>query len=175
MPEHRPLPREVVDFLDAGDPPVHIGLGSRPAAADDLARIAVEAPRRLGRRTIISRGWAGLEPPAGDHLLVDDLDHRALFPRVAAVVHHGGAGTTTAAARAGVPQVLLPEVYDQHYWARRVTDLGLGAAHPGTPTTDSLTDALRTALTCAERARNLAGRVRADGARIAARDLARLR
>ncbi|GAA3358729.1 glycosyltransferase [Saccharopolyspora gregorii] len=173
LPEHRPLPPEVVDFLDNGDPPVHFGLGSRPAAADDLAQAAVEAARRVGRRAIISRGWAGLDPPAGDHLVVDDLDHQVLFPHVAAAVHHGGAGTSTAAARAGIPQVLLPEVYDQHYWARRVTELGIGAAHPGTPTADSLAAALRTALTGAERARHLASRIRTDGARIAARDLAR--
>jgi vancomycin aglycone glucosyltransferase len=72
---------------------------------------------------------------------------QALFRRVAAAVHHGGAGTTTAVAHAGAPQVVVPQMYDQHYWAKRVHDLGIGTAHtPGAPTADSLTTALRRTL-----------------------------
>ncbi|WP_329090415.1 glycosyltransferase [Streptosporangium sp. NBC_01469] len=100
------------------------------------------------------------------------MNQQALFRRVAAVVHHGGAGTTTAAARAGVPQVVIPQHFDQHYWARRVGDLGAGAAHPpGAPTTGSLTEALGRALQpdVAARAGTLAGAVRTDGAETAAR------
>ena len=59
-------------------------------------------------------------------LAISEAPHDALFPRVAAAVHHGGAGTTTAAARAGIPQVIVPHVLDQFYWARRVELLGLG-------------------------------------------------
>jgi vancomycin aglycone glucosyltransferase len=94
--------------------------------------------------------------------------------RVATVVHHGGAGTTTAAARAGAPQVVIPQHYDQHYWADRVHQLGLGVAHaPGTPATDSLTSALRQTLQpeVAARAKSVATHVRGDGALVAARRL----
>src|SRR5262249_47480906 len=92
-------------------------------------------------------------------------------------VHHGGAGTTTTAARAGTPQVVIPQHYDQHYWARRVHELGVGVAHTGAaPTTDSLTDALRRALELevAQRARSFAANVRVDGARAAARRIVSL-
>ncbi|HET7110622.1 MAG TPA: nucleotide disphospho-sugar-binding domain-containing protein, partial [Gemmatimonadales bacterium] len=88
--------------------------------------------------------------------------------------HHGGAGTTTAAARAGAPQVVIPQHYDQHYWAQRIHHLGLGAAHaPGTPTTASLTSALEHTLQpgVAARARAIAAAMRGDGARVAAQRL----
>jgi vancomycin aglycone glucosyltransferase len=101
--------------------------------------------RSLGRRTFVSRGWADLalvdDPP--DCLAIGEVNQQAFFRRVASVVHHGGAGTTTAAALAGAPQVVIPQVYDQYYWARRVHDLGIGIAHAGSaPSTDSLTVAL---------------------------------
>ena len=105
----------------------------------------IQAARALGRRAIVSRGWADLslvdnEP---DCLAIGEVNQQALFKRVAAVVHHGGAGTTTAAALAGAPQVVIPQMYDQHYWAQRVHHLGIGTAHaPGAPTTDSLASAL---------------------------------
>ena len=70
-------------------------------------------------------------------LAIGEVNHQALFKRVAAVVHHGGAGTTTAAAFAGAPQVVIPQIYDQHYWAQRIHHLGIGTPHAsGTPTTD---------------------------------------
>jgi vancomycin aglycone glucosyltransferase len=96
---------------------------------------------------------------------------QALFGRVAAVVHHGGAGTTTTAARAGPPQVVVPQMVDQPYWAGRVADLGIGAAHDGpTPTTESLSAALRTTLTPKTRARAtaVAATIRTDGATVVA-------
>ena len=91
---------------------------------------------------------------------------------MAAVAHHGGAGTTTTAARAGAPQLVVPQGGDQIYWARRVAELGIGAAHDGpTPTVQSLTVALRTVLTHETRARAtaVAGDVSTDGARTAAK------
>ncbi len=109
-----------------------------------------------------------------DCLAIGEVNQQALFKRVAAVVHHGGAGTTTAAALAGAPQVVIPQMYDQHYWAERVHDLGIGTAHPpGAPTTDSLTSALEHALQpdVAARARSIATAVRTDGAEVAARRL----
>ncbi len=104
-----------------------------------------------------------------DCLAVGEVNHQALLRRVAAVVHHGGAGTTTATARAGAPQVVIPQMYDQHYWAQRIHRLG--TAHgPGTPTTDSLTTALEPALQpdVAARAQSIATAVRGDGAQAAA-------
>jgi vancomycin aglycone glucosyltransferase len=91
---------------------------------------------------------------------------------VAAVVHHGGAGTTTTAARAGAPQVVVPQIADQPYWARQVAELGIGAAHDGpTPAFESLSAALRTALTpeTLARTRTVAAAVRTDGTTVAAK------
>jgi UDP:flavonoid glycosyltransferase YjiC (YdhE family) len=90
---------------------------------------AVAAVRAVGRRAVIAGGWAGLDRhimEADDVLTLDSVPHSLIFPKVAAAIHHGGAGTTTAAARAGVPQVLLPHILDQYYWAHRVEILGLG-------------------------------------------------
>jgi vancomycin aglycone glucosyltransferase len=109
-----------------------------------------------------------------DCLVIGEVNQQALFRRVAAAVHHGGAGTTTAAALAGAPQVVIPQMYDQPYWAQRIQHLGLGTAHaPGTPATDTLTDALKRALhpDVAARARSIATAVRGDGAQVAARRL----
>jgi vancomycin aglycone glucosyltransferase len=102
------------------------------------------------------------------------VNQQALFRRVAAVVHHGGAGTTTAAAIAGVPQVVIPQMYDQHYWAERVERLGVGRAHaPGAPTSASLRCAIEDALRpdVAARATTLSAHTRRDGALVAARHL----
>ncbi|MBO8200768.1 glycosyltransferase family 1 protein [Streptomyces smyrnaeus] len=175
LPDERPLPRELVEFLDAGEPPVHVGFGSMAMhASTDIARVAVEAVRTHGRRVLVARGWAGLTPidNRDDCFVVGEVNHQALFGRVAAVVHHGGAGTTTTAARAGVPQVVVPQIADQPHWAARVAELGIGAAHDGpTPTVDSLSAALTTALNPGTRARAgaVAGAIRSDGATVAAK------
>ena len=126
-----------------------------------------------GRRVLVSRGWAGLAliDDRDDCFAVGEVNQQALFGRVAAVVHHGGAGTTTTAARAGAPQVVLPQWADQPYWAGRVVGLGIGTAHDGpAPTTESLSAALAAALTPQTRARAtaVAGAIRADGATVAA-------
>ncbi|MDV3221132.1 glycosyltransferase [Intrasporangium sp.] len=124
-------PRGLSDFLATGPPPVYLGLGSM-ATADPagVVRAFVDALARLGRRGVLSAGWAGL--PAEDLpdsvLAIDDVPHDALFPQMSVVIHHGGAGTTAAALRAGVPQVVVPHIADQPYWGRRVHELGVGAA-----------------------------------------------
>jgi vancomycin aglycone glucosyltransferase len=151
---------------------VYVGFGSMPAPAD-AARAAVDAIRAHGHRAIVARGWAGLAPidDGADCLAVGDVNQQALFPRVAAVVHHGGAGTTTTAAAAGAPQVVVPQMADQPYFAGRVADLGVGAAHDGpAPTAESLAAALGNALAAEtrERATAVAGTIRADGAAVAA-------
>ena len=107
-------------------------------------------------------------------LSIGDVNQQALFPRVAAVVGHGGAGTTTAATRAGSPQVVIPQHHDQFYFAQRVDELGIGIAHPPlAPTTDSLTSALEHALQpgVVARAHSIARTVRPDGAWVAAQRL----
>jgi vancomycin aglycone glucosyltransferase len=175
LPDERPLSSELQKFLDAGEPPVYFGLGSVHAPRD-VGQVMVEAARALGRRAIVSRGWAGLSLADDDPgcFAVDEVNLQTLFKHVAAVVHHGGAGTTTLTASAGAPHVVIPQVYDQHYWAQRVHDLGIGTAHaPGAPTTDSLTSALSRTLQpdVAGRARSIAALVRGDGARTAAERL----
>ncbi|MEU9124389.1 glycosyltransferase [Streptomyces sp. NPDC048506] len=175
LPDDRPLPEGLEAFLDAGEPPVYVGFGSMAAhAPKDIARVATEASRAHGRRVLLARGWADLAPidEVDDCFVVGEVNQQALFRRVAAVVHHGGAGTTTTAARAGAPQVVVPRIADQPYWADRVAELGIGSAHHDpTPTVDSLSAALTTALTpeTRARARAVAGAIRTDGATVAAK------
>lgn len=172
LPDERPLSPELEAFLDAGEPPIYFGFGSI-RAPETLSRVMIESARALGRRAIVSRGWADLAlvDDAPDCLAIGEVNQQTLFRRVGAVVHHGGAGTTTAAARAGAPHVVIPQHYDQYYWAQRVHHLGIGVGHTGgTPTTASLTSALERALHAdvAARARSFAGTVRSDGTHMAA-------
>jgi vancomycin aglycone glucosyltransferase len=173
LEDSSPLPPELVRFLDAGAPPLCFGFGSMPAAPE-LSRTLIEAARAVGRRALISRGWArlGLIDDAPDCLAIGDVNHQALFPRVAAVVHHGGAGTTATAARAGAPQVVAPMFSDQFSWGSRVAALGLGSS-VGALTTEVLAAALHAALRpeVAARARGFVSQLRADGARVAAQRL----
>ena len=176
LPDERPLSRELDIFLESGEPPIYFGFGST-RAPQDAGQVMLQAARALGRRAIVSRGWFDdvlLVENRADCLSIGEVNVRALFSRVAAVVHHGGAGTTTAAALAGAPQVVIPDRYDQHYWAQRVHILGIGAAHaPSTPTIDSLASALERTLRpdVAARARSIAAAVRRDGTQIAAERL----
>lgn len=173
LPDERPLPTDLLTFLDRGDAPVYVGFGSLPAPKD-FARMAIDVVRAQGRRVLLSRGWAelALVDQQPDCFIVDEVNQQALFPRVAAVVHHGGAGTTTAAARAGTPQVVVPQLADQPYWAGRVWDLGIGAAHNGpAPTAESLSAALTSALSdgVRSRAQSVANTMPGDGAMRAAK------
>ncbi len=173
VPDERPLTPGLEAFLDSGEPPVYVGFGS-VTAPERAAEVAIEAIRAHGRRVLIGSGWAGLTTADPDCLIIGEVNQQALFPRVAAVVHHGGAGTTTTAARAGAPQVVIPQIVDQPYWAGRVADLGIGVAHDDpTPTVHSLAEALRLVLTPETRNRAIAvaGTIRTDGAATAARTL----
>ena len=124
-------------FLVDGPPPAYIGFGSMPTADPvGVTRDIVAVLDRLGLRGVVSEGLAGLgvAPPhgagpasPGSLIGVGATGHEALFPRCAVVVHHGGAGTTAAAVRAGVPQVVVPHAADQPYWGRRLADLGVAA------------------------------------------------
>ncbi|MFJ9740749.1 glycosyltransferase [Streptomyces sp. NPDC101166] len=125
QPRWRP-PQRLLDFLSDGPPPVYVGFGSMrtgdPEATDALVRAAL---RREGLRGVLAGDPATSED---DMLVVGDTPHDWLFPRTAAVVHHGGAGTTASALRAGRPSLACPFFGDQAYWAARVRDLGAGPA-----------------------------------------------
>ncbi|MFI1991697.1 glycosyltransferase [Actinoplanes sp. NPDC020271] len=161
LPDEGVLPDDVEAFLEQEPLPVYVGFGSMPVA-EELARAAVDAARAQGHPVILAAGRAGLD--AEDCLVVGEVSHPALFKRVAAVVHHGGSGTTHTAARAGAPQVIVPHSGDQPYWAQRVTALGIGA------TGDDLGAALRAALApeTAAHAAAVAAAMYPDGAAVAA-------
>jgi sterol 3beta-glucosyltransferase len=118
-------------FLNAGPPPVYVGFGSMAGRDPErLGKIVVEALRRANVRGVIATGWGGLKPESlpDTMLKIDQAPHDWLFPRMAAIVHHGGAGTTAAALRAGKPAVIVPFFGDQPVWGRRIFELGAGAA-----------------------------------------------
>lgn len=175
LPDERPLGDDLEAFLDGGTAPVYLGFGSIAVThAKQSAAAAIGAVRALGRRMVMARGWAELAAvdEGEDCLVVGEINQQKLFPRMAAVIHHGGAGTTTAAARAGAPQVIVPQIVDQPFWAAQIAGLGIGVAHDGpVPTLASLTAALDLALRpeTGVRAEAVAGRMRADGAMVAAR------
>ncbi|WP_410652300.1 glycosyltransferase [Amycolatopsis sp. cmx-4-54] len=177
LPDERPLPADLEAFLAAGPPPVYVGFGSTPEIADTV-KLAVEAIRAQGHRVVLSRGWADMALPddGADCFAVGEVNLQALFGRVAAVVHHAGGGTTTVAARAGIPQVVLPQITDQPYFAEQVAALDIGVAFEEfgpAPTFDSLSAALATALSPETRARAkaVANTVRTDGTTVAAERL----
>lgn len=123
-----PLPVAVEDFLAAGTPPVYLGFGSMTDPdAEQTTRIAVDASERAGCRLLLSRGWAGLgAAPLPPHCLaIGPVSHARLFPRVAAIIHHGGAGTTAAAVRGGKPQLVVPHLADQYHFGAHVHALGI--------------------------------------------------
>jgi UDP:flavonoid glycosyltransferase YjiC (YdhE family) len=162
------IPSKLQSFLGQGSPPVYLGFGSMTDPDPAITtRKLLGAVTALGCRALISRGWAGLGdgPLPEEVMAIGSVSHAKLFPRLAAVVHHGGAGTTTTAARAGVPQIVVPHLLDQFYWARRVTLLGLGP--PPLPrnrlTGQRLAAVLSTTLeneTLSERAHSLGERLR---------------
>jgi sterol 3beta-glucosyltransferase len=124
-------PKELVDFLAAGPPPVYVGFGSMTGRSpDELARLALEAVALAQQRAVIVTGWGGVASAQrrDDVLVVESVPHEWLFPRCSAVVHHGGAGTVTAGLAAGKPTVVTAFFGDQPYWGYRVQALGAGPA-----------------------------------------------
>ncbi|NWJ48815.1 MAG: glycosyltransferase family 1 protein [Chloroflexi bacterium] len=122
----------LLNFLEKGAPPVYVGFGSigDPALAAQTTALVIKALKLSGQRGILATGWSGLSnladiPP--EIFILESVPHSWLFPRMAAVVHHGGAGTTAAGLWAGVPSVLIPSGNDQFAWGRRVFELGVGA------------------------------------------------
>lgn len=122
-------PGDLDAFLQAGLPPVYIGFGSMiDKEAQAVTEVVLDALVQTGQRAILYGGWGELgggQLPE-NVLRIDRAPHSWLFPRMAAVVHHGGAGTTAAALRAGVPSVIVPFFADQPFWAGRVESLGVG-------------------------------------------------
>jgi sterol 3beta-glucosyltransferase len=168
-PAWRPPPA-LTRFLKAGPAPIYVGFGSMtdrdPAG---LAQTAVAALRRVGRRGVLARGWAALASTSDDEdlVVVDEVPHDWLFSRMAAVVHHGGAGTTHTGLRAGIPNVVVPFFTDQPFWAGRVAALGAGPAPISrqTLTVDRLAAAIHTAVsdpTMRARAAALGRRIQAE-------------
>jgi UDP:flavonoid glycosyltransferase YjiC (YdhE family) len=121
-------PERLVRFLASGPPPVYVGFGSMSSCRpQETADTVVEALERAHVRGIILSGWAGLQPARlSDTIIqIDEIPHNWLFPQVAAVVHHGGAGTIAAALRAGVPQISIPFSGDQPFWTHTIAELGV--------------------------------------------------
>ncbi|WP_156727114.1 glycosyltransferase [Streptomyces apocyni] len=163
-----PDPR-LTDFLAAGPPPVFIGFGSLVADPERLSRIAVRALRAAGVRGVVQAGWSGLRVCGDDDVLtVGEVPHDWLFPRMSAVVHAAGAGTTAAGLRAGVPAVPVPAQLDQPFWAARLTALGVSPAP--IPLRHLTADRLATAIRQAVENPLHRTRARAVAERIAAED-----
>ncbi len=128
-PDWQP-PRELVEFLDAGEPPVYVGFGSMHArSAEEQTRTVVEALTAAGQRGILLTGWGALsEIGLPNHVFgIDSVPHDWLFPQMAAVVHHCGTGTTAAGLRASVPTIPVPFFADQPFWSRRLYESGVAS------------------------------------------------
>jgi UDP:flavonoid glycosyltransferase YjiC (YdhE family) len=163
-------PPDLVAFLEAGPPPVYVGFGSmknrNPREATELV---LKALHKSGQRGVLMTGWGGLskiDMPENVFLL-HEIAHDWLFPRTAAVVHHGGAGTTAAGLRAGVPSIIIPFLIDQPFWGHRVAALGVGPRPIPRQklTVDNLAAAITEATSNADmrrRAATLGARIRAE-------------
>jgi len=163
-------PNALIDFLESGPPPISIGFGSMVANnKEKIAEISIQALTRAKQRGILLTGWGGLHY---DNLpksvfTVESVPHEWLFSRVAAVVHHGGAGTTAAGLRAGVPTIIVPFMTDQPFWGKRVYDLGVGPKPIPRRrlTAEQLADAMTDAVTnpdIRQRAAELGRKIRAE-------------
>ncbi|HZH50793.1 MAG TPA: glycosyltransferase [Microvirga sp.] len=123
------IPADVAAFLDSGEPPIYVGFGSMPGLDPQrMTEMVIEALAKTGKRGVLATGGGALaaaDVPAHVHVLTG-APHDKLFPRMAAVVHHGGAGTTAAAIRAGKPMTICPFFGDQPFWGRRIVELGAG-------------------------------------------------
>jgi sterol 3beta-glucosyltransferase len=164
-------PSELTDFINAGEAPVYVGFGSMPDSKPQATtRMIIEAVRRTGRRAIILTGWAGLG--AGDVpedvYILKYASHSWLFPKMSAIIHHGGSGTTASGLRAGVPTVVVPHQGDQGFWGRAVERLGVGTAP--IPRKKLTVDNLVTAIMEATTNRTMRANARALGEKVHAED-----
>jgi sterol 3beta-glucosyltransferase len=139
---------ELKSFLDKGEPPVYFGFGSMSGRnPEHFAKVMLEALAKSGQRGVIVTGWGGINVinVPENVLVLDSAPHDWLFPRMSAVVHHGGAGTTAEGLRAGVPAVIVPFTVDQPFWGNRVKALGAGTEPipVNKLTTDKLAEAIQ--------------------------------
>jgi sterol 3beta-glucosyltransferase len=123
---------DLLDFLQKGTPPIYIGFGSMgdSTLAVQTTELVMDALKRSGQRGILATGWSGMSKIDNipeDIFILESAPHAWLFPKMKAVVHHGGAGTTAAGLRAGVPSIIIPNSNDQFAWGRRVYELGAGS------------------------------------------------
>ena len=141
-------PGDLVDFLRSGPPPIYVGFGSMVGSNPEETQLKVlDAVRRAGVRAVVASGWGGMQHAAMPDFVfpIESVPHEWLFPKIAAAVHHGGAGTTAATLRAGIPSVVVPYFYDQRFWGQRLQSLGV-APRPIQQkhlTSDDLADAIR--------------------------------
>ena len=169
-PENWRPPPGLDDFIEAGPPPVSVGFGSMTGGgAEKLTDIVVRALRRVGRRGVLVSGFGGFSDVDLPHefFKVEEVPYDWLFPRVAATVHHGGAGTTALSLRAGTPTVVVPFFTDQSFWGARVAGLGVGPRPipRAKLSVELLAEALRRATNdpgMRERARLLGEKIRAE-------------
>jgi sterol 3beta-glucosyltransferase len=162
---------ELTTFLEAGAPPVYIGFGSMAnRTPQKTAQLVQEALELSGQRGVLAVGWGGIDNAnmPGNIFALDSISHAWLFPRMAAVVHHGGAGTSAAAFRAGVPSILVPHLGDQAFWAKRVAELGVGPQP--IPRRKLTAKRLAAAITVATTDQDMRARAAALGERIRAED-----
>ena len=164
-------PADLVVFLQKGTPPVYIGFGSvgDPKLAVQTTQLAIEALTRCGQRGVLATGWSGMahiDNLPNDIFILENAPHAWLFPRMAAVVHHGGAGTTAAGLRAGVPGIIIPSGNDQFAWGRRIYELGVGAKPIPRKqlSAEKLSEAIKFALTeeIKNAAKNLGAKIQAE-------------
>jgi UDP:flavonoid glycosyltransferase YjiC (YdhE family) len=123
-------PMALLEFLQSGPPPVYIGFGSLSNRnPEQTADLVIQALALTNQRAILLSGWGGLQKAnlPDSILMIDSIPHSWLFPRVSAVIHHGGASTTAAGLKAGVPSVIIPFFGDQPFWGQRIFDLGAGS------------------------------------------------
>lgn len=129
-PDWQPSP-DLLNFLQSGEPPIYVGFGSvgNPTQAVQTTQLVINALQRSGQRGILATGWNAMAKQTDlpeSIFMLESAPHAWLFPKMAAVVHHGGAGTTGAGLRAGVPSIIIPSSNDQFAWAQRVFELGVG-------------------------------------------------
>ena len=163
-------PIDLVNFLKSGPPPVYIGFGSMVnRKPEETADLALQALVRTGQRGVLSSGWGGLkkEDLPETVFIIGSLPHSWLFPQMAAVVHHGGVGTTAAGLWAGIPAIVTPYFGDQPFWGQRVYELGVGPRPIPRQrlTVDRLAESIRCAVSdtaMREKAARLGERIRAE-------------
>ncbi|MCQ3936670.1 MAG: glycosyltransferase [Chloroflexi bacterium] len=122
-------PAALLDFLQSGSAPLYIGFGSMSNRnPEQTADLVIQALAQTNQRAILLSGWGGLQKAniPDSIFMIDSIPHSWLFPRVSAVIHHGGASTTAAGLKAGVPSIVIPFFGDQPFWGQRIADLGVG-------------------------------------------------